>query len=118
MALRAGQLRHRIEIQAPVHAQDPSTGADSVSWVTVPGCESVPAAIHPLSGREFMAAQAQQSQIVARMVIRARDGLNASMRALHRGKYYQFAGPPLPDMDSGLEYLTIPVNEGVIVNGA
>jgi SPP1 family predicted phage head-tail adaptor len=118
MALAAGKLRHRIEIQRPVHSQNPETGADSVTWSTVPGCASVPAAINPLSGREFMAAQAQQSEIVARIVIRAREGLNATMRALHRGKVYQFAGPPLADVDSGLEYFTIPVSEGVIVNGA
>ena len=62
--------------------------------------------------REFLAAQANQSQVVARMVIRYRDGLHAAMRIVHRGKVYNPAGF-LPDADSGLEYLTIPVTQGV-----
>ena len=46
------------------------------------------------------------------MVIRYRTGILPTMRILFRGKAYNIAGA-LPDKDSGLEYLTIPVSEGV-----
>lgn len=110
MALSAGRLRHRIDIQSKQQSQDPVTGEITEAWVTV--WPNVPAAIEPLSAREFIAAQAVQSQVVARITIRYRDGLDASMRILHKGKVYNPAGF-LADKDSGLEYLTIPVTQGV-----
>lgn len=113
MALNAGRLRHRVDIQSKQQVQDPVTGEMTASWVTV--WPKVPAAVEPLSAREFIAAQATQSQVVARITIRYRDGLDASMRILHKGKIYNPADF-LADKDSGLEYLTVPVvvgtNEG------
>lgn len=109
-SLKAGRLRHRVDIQARQQVQNPVTGETTNTWVTV--FASVPAAIEPLSARDFIAAQAVQSEINARIVIRYRDGLNASMRILHKGKIYNPAGW-LPDADSGREYLTSPVSEGV-----
>jgi SPP1 family predicted phage head-tail adaptor len=114
--MRAGRLRHRIRIEQPVKTQNPTTGAlDVVSWQTVPGCDKLAAAIEPLSTRDFISAQAQQSEVRARIVIRHRQGLTSAMRAVHNNVIYYFAGTPLADQDSGLEYLTIPVEEGVIV---
>ena len=112
MTIAAGRLRHRIDIQQKQTAQDPVTGEQTDTWVTL--WEKVPAAIEPLSAREFIAAQAMQSQITARIVIRYRAGLDATMRILHNGKIYNPAGF-LPDMVSGLSYLTIPCSEGVNV---
>lgn len=44
--------------------------------------------------------------------MRYRDGLLPTMRILYRNKVYSIHGV-LPDPDSGLEYLTLPVSEGV-----
>lgn len=110
MALNAGRLRHRVDIQTRQSVQDPVTGEMTPTWVTI--WPSVPAAVEPLSAREFIAAQATQSQVVARITIRYRDGLDASMRILHKGKIYNPVGW-LPDKESGLEYLTAPVSQGV-----
>lgn len=110
MALKAGRLRHRVDIQARQDVQDPVTGEMVPGWVTV--WPSVPAAIEPLSAREFIAAQAVQSNISARVVIRYREGLLPDMRILHRGKIYNPAGW-LPDPVRGNEYLTAPCSEGV-----
>lgn len=82
----------------------------TTSWETV--WESVPASLEPLSAREFIAAQATQSQITARIVIRYREGLNAAMRILHNGRIYNIHGI-LSDPVSGLDYLTLPCSEGV-----
>lgn len=108
----AGRLRHRITIQQKVDERD-SNGAVIETWQIVAGLESLPAEVAPLSTREFISAQAMQSEVRARIRIRYRDGLTATMRAVHRGRAYDFAGTPFADPDSGLAWLTIPVKEGV-----
>lgn len=126
MTLAAGRLRHRVLIEQYVLAldsngeviQDPNTGETTGSWQEL---ATVWAAIEPLSAREFLAAQATQSKIEGKIVIRHRSGLNAAMRLVHmvngeRGAVYNPAGF-LADKDTGLEYLTIPVSAGVSTSG-
>ena len=107
--MRNGKLRHRITLQRPGLSQDPQTGEMIPGWQDV---ATVWASIEPLSAREFIAAQAGQSEVSARVVIRHRDDVDATMRALYRGKLYNIHGV-LADPKSGLEYLTLPVSEGV-----
>lgn len=109
--MRAGKLRHRIVFQRPGQAQDPQTGEVIDGWETI--WEKVPASVEPLSARDLIAAQAGQSEASGRMVIRYRAGVLPTMRILHRGDVYNIQGPPLPDPESGLEYLTILVAKGV-----
>ena len=109
MAIKAGKLRHRVKFQAPGLVQDPVTGEMQPGWTDF---ASVWASIEPLSARDFIAAQANQSEVAARIVIRYRPGILPTMRILHRGKVYAIQGA-LPDTDSGLEYITLPVSEGV-----
>lgn len=109
MPIEAGKLRHRIQIQRQIQQRDPETGAVNIKWSNH---ATVWAAVEPVSVREFISAQAKQSEIVARVVIRARDDLVPQMRILFRGKVYNPEGW-LPDPDSGLEYMTAPVSEGV-----
>jgi SPP1 family predicted phage head-tail adaptor len=52
------------------------------------------------------------TKVVARITIRYRENINATMRVVHKGKAYNIEGV-LPDPDSGMEYLTLPVSEGV-----
>lgn len=110
MTTIAYRLRHRIRIERPGYTQDPVTGEMTQGWELV--ADKVPAAIEPLSAREFIAAQAVQSAVTARIVIRRRDGVDATMRIIHRGKIYNIHGV-LPDPKSGLEYVTLPCSEGV-----
>lgn len=106
--LDAGILRHRLEFQTLSVVLD--THGDQVEvWTTA---FTVWGAVEPLSAREFIASQAAQSEVTARVVIRYRTGVLPTMRIPFRGKFYNIAGT-LPDKDSGLEYLTIPVSEGV-----
>ena len=107
--MRAGKLRHQVVIQSPTLSQDPQTGEMLNGWADFATCW---ASIEPLSAREFIAAQAGQSEITARIVIRYRPGVLPTMRILYRGKVYNIHGV-LPDIKSGLEYLTLPVSEGV-----
>lgn len=109
--MRAGSLRHRITFQAAGQVQDPDSGEMLDGWETI--WEKVPASVEPLSARDLIAAQAGQSEASGRMVIRYRAGILPTMRILYRGGIYNIQGPPLPDPDSGLEYLTILVSKGV-----
>ena len=59
--MRAGKLRHRVEIQASTPTQD-ATGQPIDSWATVTG-GTVWAAIEPISGREFVAAGSFQAEV-------------------------------------------------------
>lgn len=106
--ITAGRLRHRVSLQAKVATRDPDTGAPLVTWQEL---AKVWAAIEPLSAREFIAAQATRSEVTARIVIRYRGDVVATMRAVHGARIYNIAGV-LADKDSGLEYLTLPVSEG------
>ena len=125
--LESGRLRHRVRIERYELArdtngeviQDEQTGQTVGSWVEV---ATVWAAIEPLSVREFTAAQATQSRIDTRIVMRQRDDVDAAMRLVHiraggvAGTIYNPAGF-LADKDSGLEYMTIPASSGVSVTG-
>jgi SPP1 family predicted phage head-tail adaptor len=108
-AVASGNLRHKVQLQAKRVSQDPDTGEMVTRWVTIaqPWAEIV-----PMSGREFMAAAAEQSEVRGRIVMRYRDDVNASMRVVYRGKYYNILAV-LPDAESGREHITLMTGEGV-----
>lgn len=104
----AGRLRHRIRIDAQVvHVN--SSGEQETAWEEV---ATVWAAVEPLSARESMIAEQTQSKVNARIVIRARDDIRASMRAVHGITVYNIEGV-IRDPDSGLEWITLPCSTGV-----
>lgn len=102
-----GKLRHRITIQRKEQTQNPNTGAMTTTWATV---ATVWAAVEPLSAREFIAAQAVQSDVSVRITMRYRPGITSAMRLLHDGKTYNITGV-LADKASGREYITLPCAE-------
>lgn len=110
MPLSAGKLRHRVTIQSPVYTQDDATGEAVPRWVDV--WTRLPADIEPLSARELIAAQAQDSAVSARITLRYRAGLCADMRVIHGNDVYDLAGV-IPDKISGREYVTIPATKGL-----
>ena len=109
--MKAGDLRHQIELQHKVTPRDPATGEyGEPEWRLF---ARVWAKFSPLSARDLIAAQAGQSEATARIVIRHREGILPTMCIVHRGEPYSIEGPPLEDPKSGLEYLTILVSKGV-----
>lgn len=80
-----GQLRHPVEIQAFTKRQDPNTGLISQEWATI-GQEW--ASIVGVSGREFIAASAEQSETTYRVTLRYRPDLDASMHLESDGVTY------------------------------
>lgn len=91
--MRAGTLRHRVRVEQKAETRD-NYGGVVAGWATF--AASVPAAILPVSGREFFAAEAQQSEVSAKIVMRALDGLLPSMRIVHGGQQYNIRAI-LPD---------------------
>ena len=108
MPLEAGRLRNRIKIYQRNDSQDVTTGEIIVGWSLV---ATVWASVEPLSVKEFVAASTTQSQISARIVIRYRTGIAADMIVVHNDETYEIKGPPLPDKNTGREYLTLMVNK-------
>lgn len=108
MKVSAGQLRHRVTIEEQAVTVN-SFGEQTIDWVEV---KKVWAAIHPLSAKEMMTAQQAQSEVKARITIRYFAGLAASMRFVHKTAIYNIAGV-IPDADSMLEHITIPVTQGI-----
>jgi len=115
VALDAGRLRHVVDIEARDEEQDATTGGVTTTWY--PLFTDVRAAIVPLSVREALAAAKEEANVSARIVIRFRPGLDATQRIVHGTKccsaylstpeYWNPQGF-LRDMDTGLEYVTIP----------
>lgn len=109
--MQTGKLKHRLSLQEQSQTQDPTTGQLVVEWQEL---DKLWASIEPLSAREFISAKAVQSEISARIVIRARDGINASQRLVDErtGAIYNIEGV-LRDPKSGQHWMTLPVSEGV-----
>lgn len=109
------RFRHAVNIEHAVKAQDPNTGAETETWEVLHG--GVWCDIEPLSVKDYLQSKATQSEISVRVVIRHIAGLDASMRLVgacgcHAGKIYNPSGL-LEDMDSGIEYITMPCSQGV-----
>lgn len=115
MSMSAGRLRHRVTIESMAGGvQSPLTGEMVSEWVAV--ARNVPAEILPLSAREMVAAQAVQSEVSARVVMRRRYDVDATMRLIHetrRGKTIYTIVGIIPDNGSGEEWMTLPVKAGV-----
>lgn len=114
MPIEAGRLRHVVDFQVREDTQDETTGGVTTTWRTA--FADVRASIEHLSARDMVAAQKEQSSVVARIVVRFRPGMNEAHRIVHGTKCCRFyvgeeifkpAGF-LRDNDTGLEYVTIP----------
>lgn len=95
--MRAGRLRHRVTIQQPV--VDTSWGGTTTWEAFAP----VWAAIEPLRGREFFAAQQMQSEATAKITIRYLAGVTANMRVVHESRIFELTGPPIDPEERHVE---------------
>lgn len=104
--MNPARLRYRIEIQEAVKAQDQTTGVEIItSWKPV--WQNLPASIEFLSVKEYVASKREDAQIVARIMIRYKEGLTPDMRIVNGEDIYDPDGW-LPDNNTGREYLTAP----------
>ncbi len=75
---RIGDLRHRVTIQQVTETRTAS-GAVQDAWADV---ATVWAAVEPLSGREFWAAQQVNAEVTTRVRMRYRPGVMPTMRVM------------------------------------
>lgn len=101
--MKASKLRQRITLQKHTTTKSP-TGAIKKEWVNL---ATIYCSFEPLSVKDILTAQASNSKITARCIIRKREGIDTSMRVLYKSKEYEIEGNPLEDAVSGNEYMTL-----------
>jgi SPP1 family predicted phage head-tail adaptor len=85
---------HRITIEENQPTRD-GIGGTADNWVPV---ATVWAAVEPLKGREFFAAQQVNSEVSHRVTLRYRAGVRPDMRVRFGARVLEIAGPPIdPD---------------------
>lgn len=93
MKVLSARLRHRVTIEEYTETRDQYGGVVH-TWGT--HAADVPAEIVPLSGREFVAAQAMQDSVTARITVRYDPSIKPEMRIKHDGTIYNIRAV-LPD---------------------
>ena len=91
--MRAGNLRHRITIQAPTEASD-GIGGMTTTWSTF---KTVWAAIWPLKGAEYIATAQTTSEITHKVRIRYLSGVTPKHRIKWGTKYIDIESVINPD---------------------
>jgi SPP1 family predicted phage head-tail adaptor len=107
--MEPGRLRHRVTIEELTVTLD-SDGGQVEDWIAVTPLLS--AEIAAMSGRELIAAQATQSKVATRIVLRHRPGIKASQRVRHRDTVYTIEAV-IPDPKSHLRWVTLMCTSGV-----
>lgn len=82
--MQAARLRHRVLIQK-YEERAGSLGHVTKAWVD---WAHVWAAVEPLRGQEFIAAQAMQATTTVRVRMRYRPGIDSQMRLVFEGRLY------------------------------
>lgn len=115
----AGKLRHRMRFEALELVEDSNgsvqdeNGALRREWTPV---VTKWVAIEPLSAREYIAGGGQQGEVTCRITCRYDSRITRKLRGIHEvdgvdGDIYALTDP-LPDRDSGIDYMTIPARRG------
>lgn len=111
--MQSGKLPHRITIEYETEGeQDQVTGYVPIIWTEF---TKVWGKLEALSTKDQLQAQAINSSMTARCKIRyssTASQIDSTMRVLFRGKYWKIDGDPIPDNQSGLEWLTLNLAEG------
>ena len=82
--MKAGQLDQRVTVERFSRTED-ELGQPIESWAPLFTCW---AAVEPLVGREYLAAQAAVSEVTARIRMRFRPWMTAQDRVIHNGTTY------------------------------
>lgn len=82
--MRAGLLRHKIEIQNKAIMRD-SMGGETITWVPFAYAW---ASIEPLNGREYFAARQTQATTTHRMRMRYQSGIKPYHRIQWAERYF------------------------------
>ena len=93
--MRAGQLDQRVTVERFTSTED-ELGQPIEAWAPLFTCW---AAVEPLTGREYLAAQAAVSEVTAKIRMRFRPWMTNTDRVIHEGTIYNIVS--LIDVRSG-----------------
>jgi SPP1 family predicted phage head-tail adaptor len=97
-AIRAGDFRHRVDVQTETTVIDPGTGYRTKGWA--PRLAGEHAAFLPGPGREFLASEAVRASVEGRIILRYSPGTAAitnEERIILDGEAWSIKAPPLLD---------------------
>lgn len=111
MGIKAGQLRHRVTIEKYSSGESDDDGFElPAQWVEF---TKLWAKITPLSSKDLISAQAEQSEVTARMVVRYNTTINTTMRVIWKGRLFAIASQGLDDNEDSYTYTTFNLSGGV-----
>lgn len=83
--MNAGRLDQRVTIERFTTTRDPDYNTEIKAWVPL---ATVWAAVEPLNGREYIAAQVAQAEVETRIRLRYRPDLTVVDRINHEGRLH------------------------------
>ena len=111
MPVRAGQLRHRVTIEKYNAGGRDDDGFELPSgWVQH---SKLWAKVTPLSSKDLISAQGEQSEVTARMMVRYNTDIDTGMRVIWKGRTYAVDSQGLDDNEDGMTYTTFNLRSGV-----
>ncbi|WP_151742824.1 MULTISPECIES: phage head closure protein [unclassified Acinetobacter] len=111
MGQSAGELRHRVVIQKYQQGGRDDDGFEiEGGWIEY---AKLWAKVTPHSAKDLMAAQADQSVVVARMKIRYREDINTTMQVIWKGRTFSIQSQALDDNETGNIYCTFLLGQGL-----
>jgi SPP1 family predicted phage head-tail adaptor len=99
--VRAGRLRHRLEIQKPIEARD-AMGGVTITWDNVVERWG---SIEPVNAREINEGSKVEERITHRIRMRHHANIAPSWRIVNRGKIYNVIG--IRDIDERRKVIEI-----------
>lgn len=111
MGVRAGQLRHRVTIESYSSGGRDDDGFELPSqWIEH---SKLWAKVTPLSSKDLISAQGEQSEVTARMMVRYNTDIDTGMRVIWKGRTYAVDSQGLDDNEDGMTYTTFNLRSGV-----
>ncbi|HCQ9559804.1 TPA: phage head closure protein [Acinetobacter baumannii] len=111
MGQNAGELRHKVIIQHYVAGGRDEDGFEiEGGWSEY---KKLWAKVTPLSAKDLIAAQADQSEVVARMKIRYREDITTKMQVLWKGRIFSIQSQALDDSEDSYTYCTFLLGQGL-----
>jgi SPP1 family predicted phage head-tail adaptor len=89
--MKSGELRHRVVLERATTSRLPSGGTRD-TWSPY---ATVWAAVEPIQGREFFAAQQLNAEATHRIRIRYRVGVSPKDRVTFEGRIFEIKAPPI-----------------------
>ncbi|NNV07778.1 head-tail adaptor protein [Geobacillus sp. MMMUD3] len=83
--MKIGALRHRVLVQQKIKTQN-EYGEETEQWLDVLVAW---ASVNPISGREFFAAEAVNSEVTHKITMRYRGGITPDMRIKFKDRYFR-----------------------------